>query len=147
MVKVLGIDPGSNHSGWALINSELQILKAGVFHTPKDFKGLEAATYQMTRLYEIIVGLAPDYVGIEMFYPRGPRVGGVGTMNLIGALWWMAITTRSPSSTPFAVTPSAWKRTIDVPMLFGQQLEDYKWTQHTMDALGIAAYTLGKAVK
>ena len=145
MVKVLGIDPGSNHSGWALINADYQILKAGVFHTPKDFKGLAAAEYQMTRLYEIIVGVAPEYVGIEMFYPRGPRVGGVGTMNLIGALWWMA--KKDIMGAPVAVTPSAWKRTIDVPMIFGQQLDDYKWTQHTMDALGIAAYTLGKGTK
>jgi Holliday junction resolvasome RuvABC endonuclease subunit len=144
MIKVLGIDPGSNHSGWALIDENLTVLRQGVFHTPKDFKGMGAAMYQASLLNEVILSAGADWVGIEMFYPRGPRVGGVGTMNLIGALWWIA---RGTLGRPFPVTPSAWKRTISVGQLYDSQLDEIKLTQHTLDALGIAAYTLGKAVK
>ena len=60
-MKVLGIDPDTQASGWAIVTEGPRVLKAGVTSTKHlHLKGLEAATLQGKKLAQKIRSLIND---------------------------------------------------------------------------------------
>jgi crossover junction endodeoxyribonuclease RuvC len=77
-VRVLGIDPGSKATGWALVIAEgnrYRLERGGVIR-PKGENRPQVLADLQRRLDELVIGLAPDCAALESsFSGLNPRTG------------------------------------------------------------------------
>ncbi len=76
-VRILGLDPGLRHTGWAIIDScdsRLTFVDAGVANSTNTLSLAERLAELHTQIMEVVLSYAPDEAGIEeTFVNKNPN--------------------------------------------------------------------------
>ncbi|MGE4313920.1 MAG: crossover junction endodeoxyribonuclease RuvC [Pseudobdellovibrionaceae bacterium] len=67
-MRILGIDPGLQHTGWGIIEQEgssLRYIASGIIHTPKGAGDPERLAYIAAKLDEVIETYRPQTAAVE----------------------------------------------------------------------------------
>jgi hypothetical protein len=147
-MKVLAIDPGTSHTGWAIVRpgqKGLYLEAAGHLQSHPKLKGMDAAVEIAEWMDEIERrhGYKYEIVVIESYFPRSRTKGMTGTIGLTGMLYYIFETACNDVRW---IQASTWKRWLKkrgpLEDLYAHDSATVGKTQHELDAMGMAAYYL-----
>ena len=122
------------NTGWAWFGyTDYDILSlqgSGVVKTPEEYPGLDAVAYQLDHL-ACDVGLEPEVLVLEGYYPYAPRKSMMHGIMLVGGLFECAL---QGGGSTYLYNPTHWKREVKKHLF----VYDRKGkSQHEKDAIDL----------
>ncbi|QER41395.1 crossover junction endodeoxyribonuclease RuvC [Thermodesulfobacterium sp. TA1] len=159
-MKILGIDPGINHLGYACLEKVLQGFQVkawGTISPPEDFSLPQKLAFIFEELKQIIITFNPDFLAVEEVFTRG---SGSSTLKLsqaqaiillLSGLYNLRVKTFNPKEIKSFLTQNGNAKKKDMMnrinlliqqgfLSFAEKSEGIKLDSHRVDALSVALF-------
>ena len=146
-MKILGIDPGFDRLGWAIIEHDLKIIDFGIIETSRDSEIDERLLEIHKKIKNIINTFEPECIAIErLFFAKNTKTAidvakCIGVILLTTKLSGLQFHEYSPSQVKQAITGygRATKKQIQNMIMKILKISELPKPDDAADALAIAA--------
>lgn len=151
-MRILGIDPGTRHTGYAVLELPQKLELSGTLTPDKKLRGLERQLWLLSRLGGLLIEFAVDMLVYEEFTWRTQERAVVGRSELerlIGGIQGLALC--EPYPVIMSLEPSTWGHQLSgslqhskeqiamaVNLRLGSSFKGNSADNHACDAVGLA---------
>jgi Holliday junction resolvasome RuvABC endonuclease subunit len=159
-MKIMGLDPGTDATGWAVLSEDYTVTGSGTFRPSRGLAGIHRRRWIMQEICQVCDTFEPAYVVYEDFVWRSDGDGGTvyrsgrpAMERLIGAIECLSL--RPPYPRVDCALPQIWGKQLTgstahskaqvaraVNLRLGTTFKGNNADEHQADATGVALWFL-----